>query len=290
MEDSLAERETQAREVSSLKVMVSNQKLVSYSFFSLMLLVGGHLFAQDSPSSLPDDPTTPEAVRPAQTPTTAPIGDEVQPDKRVFGVLPNYRTADDNNEYSPITTKQKLKIATKDTLDYPLFLVGAGFAGLAQIMNQHPDFGQGFKGYMHRYGTAYADQFIGNYLTEGVLPIAFHQDPRYFRIGPSRGGIWYRTGYALSRLVVAKNDKGQNIFNYSEILGNSIAAGVGNAYYPGETHLEDNIQRFYTALLTDGVSQILKEFWPDIKRKYFSHHSHDSHQALVSKTARPSPP
>jgi len=25
-------------------------------------------------------------------------------------------------------------------------------------------------------------------------------------------------------------------------------------------------------MATDAFSQILKEFWPDIKRKYFSHH------------------
>jgi hypothetical protein len=256
--------------------MVSIRKSLTHSFCGLLLLAGGHLFAQDSPSSALDDSATLEAIRPAQTPPPTPGEEEVQPDKRVFGVLPNYRTADANSDYTPISPKRKLLIATKDTLDYPLFLVGAGFAGLAQLTNQHPDFGQGFKGYMHRYGTAYADQFIGNYLTEGVLPIVFHEDPRYFRIGASRGGIWYRTGYAASRIFVTKNDTGGNTFNFAEVLGNSLAAGVGNAYYPSERHLGDNFERLGTALATDAVSQVLKEFWPDIKRKYFSHHGRDS--------------
>jgi hypothetical protein len=251
-------------------------KSITHSFCVLFLVLGANLFAQDSPLNTDEGADPPEAIRPAQTPPEAPAGDAVEPDKRVFGVLPNYRTADDNTEYSPITSKQKLTIATKDTLDYPLFLVGAGFAGLAQLTNQHPDFGQGLKGYAHRYATAYSDQFIGNYLTEGFLPILFHQDPRYFRIGPSRGGVWYRTGYAASRIFVAKTDRGHNTFNFSEILGNSVAAGIGNAYYPTERHFEDNFQRLYTALATDAVSQVLKEFWPDIKRKYFSHHRHDS--------------
>jgi len=256
--------------------MVSAQKLLSRSFCGLILLCGGYLFAQDSPSDASAD-ASPEAIRPAQTPPTTPGEESAAPDKRVFGVLPNYRTVDDNTEFSPITAKKKLTIATKDTLDYPLFLVGAGFAGLAQITNQHPDFGQGMKGYAHRYATAYSDQAIGNYMTEGFLPVLFHEDPRYFRIGSTRGGVWYRAGYAASRIFVTKTDRGRTTFNFAEVVGNSIAAGVGNAYYPSERRLGDNAERLLTALATDAISQVLKEFWPDIKRKYFSHHSGDSH-------------
>lgn len=242
----------------------------------LLLIAGTQLFAQDSPASLPDAAASTEAIQPAQTPQEPAPGDEqVNPDKRVFGVLPNYRTADSNSAYSPITSKQKLRIATKDTLDYPLMLLGAGLAGLGQITNQHPEFGQGMKGYFSRYGTAYADQFIGNYMTEGFLPILFHQDPRYFYIGPSRGGKWYRAGYAASRIFVTKTDTGRNAFNFSEIVGNSISAGVGNAYYPTERTLGDNFARLGTQLATDALSQVLKEFWPDVKRKFFSHHQHE---------------
>jgi len=52
------------------------------------------------------------------------------------------------------------------------------------------------------------------------------------------------------------------------VIGNSVAAGIGNAYYPGERTTFDNFQRLYTALATDSFSQVLKEFWPDIKRWY----------------------
>ena len=101
------------------------------------------------------------------------------------------------------------------------------------------------------------------------MPALFRQDPRYFRRG--RGGIWSRTGYAASRVFVARNDRGNWTFNAGEVIGNAMAAGIGNAYYPGERNLGDNFQRFYTQMATDSFSQILKEFWPDIKRKYFHH-------------------
>jgi hypothetical protein len=190
----------------------------------------------------------------------------------VFGVLPNYRTAQNTGTYTPISAKQKLTIATKDTVDYPLFLLGGGLAGIAQLTNEHPKFGQGVEGYFHRYATAYADQAIGNYMTEGILPILFHEDPRYFMLGPVGHSKKYRTWYAATRIFVTKTDSGGTTFNYSEVVGNSIAAAVGNAYYPGETHLWDNLSRLGQDLATDSISQILKEFWPDVKRKFFQRH------------------
>jgi len=53
------------------------------------------------------------------------------------------------------------------------------------------------------------------------------------------------------------------------VSGNAIGAAAGNAYYSGERRLGDNIERFYSQMATDAFSQVLKEFWPDIKRKYF---------------------
>jgi hypothetical protein len=192
------------------------------------------------------------------------------PTSRVLGVLPNYRTADDTGPFEPLSVRRKFYIGYKDSTDYPIYLLAAGMAGLAQLTDQHAAFGQGVKGYSQRFGGAIADQLIGNMLTESALPALFHQDPRYFRRG--RGGIWSRTGYAASRVFVARSDHGNWTFNAAEVVGNAMAAGIGNAYYPGERRLGDNFQRFYTQMATDSFSQILKEFWPDIKRKYFSHH------------------
>jgi len=225
-------------------------------------------FAQDSPSSGPNsaDPIAPALIgTPAKT-----------PDKRVFGVLPNYRTAEKSDTYEPLTSHQKLVIATKDTLDYPLFLLGGGFAAMGQLTNQHPNFGQGAKGFAKRYATSYTDQLTGNYMTEGILPILLHEDPRYFRIGAGGGGTWHRAGYAASRIFVTKTDSGRNTFNFAEVLGNGISAGIANAYYRDERSASDNLARVSTQLATDAFSQVLKEFWPDIKRKYFARHRRDA--------------
>src|SRR5215467_13269555 len=92
------------------------------------------------------------------------------PDKRVLGVLPNYRTADGSRPFAPITARQKFTIAAKDSFDYPVYFISGAFAALYQLDDQNPSYGQGLKGYAKRYGAAYGDQAIGNLMTEGVVP------------------------------------------------------------------------------------------------------------------------
>jgi hypothetical protein len=192
-----------------------------------------------------------------------------QIDKRIFGVLPNYRTASGSAPYMPITAKQKFTIAAKDSFDYPVYLTSAGFAGLYQMDDQNASYGQGLKGYAKRLGSSYADQAIGNVMTEGLVPTLMHQDPRYFRLGPVRTKK-YRTAYALRGVMAARNDNGKWAFNYSEWVGNAAAVGISNLYYPDDTRdALDNAEKLLVQVATDAFSNVLKEFWPDIKQKYF---------------------
>jgi hypothetical protein len=186
-------------------------------------------------------------------------------DNRVFGVLPNYRTANLSDPYKPLTAKRKFYIGYKDSTDYPLYVVGAFLAGIGQATDQHPAFGQGMEGYAKRFGASSADLVIGNFMTESIMPALLRQDPRYFQRG--EGSTTSRAFYAASRIFVARNDRGRWTFNSAEVLGNAVSVGISNAYYPGERRLSDNVQRLGTQLATDAFSQILKEFWPDIKRK-----------------------
>lgn len=185
----------------------------------------------------------------------------------MFGVLPNYRTADASQEGIPISAHQKFVIASKDSFDYPLVLLAGAFAGLGQLANQQPSFGQGIEGYAHRLATNYADQAMGNMFTEGLFPAMLHEDPRYFRRGS--GPKWHRAGYALTRIFVTRTDSGHARFNYSEWLGNASSVAISNAYYPDGRNFEDNATKLLEQCGTDAISQVLKEFWPDIKRKLF---------------------
>jgi len=199
----------------------------------------------------------------------APGVDTEPMDKRIMGVLPNYRTVQDTGDVAPITAKRKLWIASKDSFDYPIWFTAGLYSGLYQAENSNPQFGQGIEGYMKRYAASFADQSIGNMLTEGVMPTILHEDPRYYRIG--KGSGFHRTLYAMTRIFVAHTDSGNVRFNFSELIGNSIAVGFSNVYYSNSRDFDDNIEKLGMQLGTDALSNVLKEFWPDFKRRFMQH-------------------
>jgi hypothetical protein len=108
-------------------------------------------------------------------------------------------------------------------------------------------------------------------MTEGVFPSILHQDPRYFRKGCC--GKWSRLGYAAGQIFWTHTDKGTGQFNYSEILGNSTAVAISNAYYSDNRTASNAVGKLGTQLAVDAMSNILKEFWPEISHKFSKHKS-----------------
>jgi hypothetical protein len=135
--------------------------------------------------------------------------------------------------------------------------------------NSNPSYHQGVEGYAKRLGANYTTQAIGNMMTEGFFPAMLHEDPRYRRIGPGRGHVGYRTWYAFSRIFVTRTDSGGTRFNFSEWGGNATGVAISNFYQPDQRDWRDNTYALLEQCATDGISQILKEFWPDIKQKFF---------------------
>ena len=122
-------------------------KALPKRIFGIMLLASAGMFAQEQPtSSVPS-----QAVASPSEASQPPGGN------RVFGVLPNYRTADASQEGTVLSARQKLTIASKDSFDYPLVMLAGVLAGLGQWTDQSPSFGQGLKGYGHRLATNYGD-------------------------------------------------------------------------------------------------------------------------------------
>jgi hypothetical protein len=194
--------------------------------------------------------------------------------KRLFWIVPNYRTAPTIKEFERISPKQKFKIASEDAFDRGTFALAALFAGEGQLSNSNRSFGQGTAGYARYFGTAYADFAIGDFMTEGVFPSVLHQDPRYFRMGCCGG--WKRLKYAAGQIFWTHTDTAKGQFNYSEILGNSAAVAISNAYYPDNRTVSNGVSKLGSQLGVDMMANVLKEFWPEISRK-LSHKHPDKH-------------
>jgi hypothetical protein len=225
------------------------------------VLVTGFGFAQDT---APPKPAAGHSDRPV------PNRPDETPHKRIFWIIPNYRTYPSLTDYQPLTAGEKFKIATQDSFDRGTVALALAFAGQGQLTKAEPSFGQGVEGYAHYFVTSYGDLLIGDYMTEAMLPALLHQDPRYFRRGT--GSVPSRMLYAVRQIFWIRTDSGGWMFNFSEVGGNAAAAAIGNAYYPDNRTAGNAATRWGTQIGVDMAGNILKEFWPDIYDKLSRKH------------------
>jgi hypothetical protein len=191
---------------------------------------------------------------------------EGQQTKRMFGVIPNFTAVSAYTEVPPLTVGGKLWLATRDSVDYSSFIWAGMQAGQSMALRSYPELGHGVAGYSRYYWRAFADQASGSYFTEAIVPALTHEDPRYYTLG--HGGFFRRAGYALSRIVLTKTDSGSACFNYSEIVGNGMEAGLANLYYPPqERSLHNTAVNWASQLEGAALNNVFREFWPDIHSK-----------------------
>jgi hypothetical protein len=238
-----------------------------YGASSLALLVLMTSPALGQQSQVPDTPQPQAQAQPKQS-SPAQHRPSDYSEHHIFWVVPNYLADEIGGKFEPLTSKEKWKVALDDSFDPSAFLVAGVFASLAEAQNQYRGFGDGAAAAGKYYAAAFADQAIGNMMTEAIFPIGLRQDPRYFVKG--KGGFWKRTGYAISREVITYNDDGKNHFNISELAGNAVAAGISNAYYPAQNRsLGNTMNKYGQQIGLDTFFNVAKEFWPDIRDKLF---------------------
>jgi hypothetical protein len=220
-------------------------------------------FAQDQPpahSTAPPSTASQNQNSPGQEQNVQKKND------RMLFVMPNFLTVRNEAQVKPLSWKGKFAITADGAFDPYEFAISGVLAGIRQAENSYPAFGQGFVGYAKRYGTALADQVDGNIMVGAVFPSILRTDPRYFQMGT--GSFSHRFGYALSRLFVTRTDSGGNTFNFSEPVGNGVAIGISNLYYPAsDRSLNSSLHGWGLQMAFDGLGNELKEFWPDIHRR-----------------------
>jgi hypothetical protein len=231
---------------------------------------------QQQPGAAPSEPAPSQTDSHAQNQSPVPaetksVTKQAKKNDRIFGVIPNYRTVEDEaREATRVTAGGKFKLGLEDSFDYYAYPAAGIFAGIGMWQKQTPSFGQGAVGFARYYGTAFADQTIGNMMSESVFPVMFRQDPRYFPLG--KGGFWRRSGYAISREWITRTDAGRTGFNISELGGNAAAVAISNVYYPPENRTpSNNAYKYGEQIGLDAFFNTLKEFWPDMRRKMFGH-------------------
>jgi hypothetical protein len=146
---------------------------------------------------------------------------------RIFWIIPNYRAVSVGIRLPPQTVREKFWLATQDSFDYSSFVLAGLVAGYSQATNANPEFDDGAAAAARYYWHSFADETVGNYFTEAIVPALTREDPRYYTLG----------------------------------------AGVSDLYYPRQDRtLGQTGTKIAMQIGIDGIANILKEFWPDISR------------------------
>jgi len=205
----------------------------------------------------------------------APLGDYDGPLKKTVGIFARKleRKAIHQPHYKPdailcsLELKDKFVLFVMDSIDPASFLNSALNAGLAQAQDDDRTFGQGAAGYGKRFSASFADQASSKFFTDFVFPTIFSEDPRYYRLASGSGGS--RFLHAVEHVFVAHRDNGDRMVNFSEWLGTTSAVVLSNTYHPGnERGVASAVQTVGLSVIQDMGFDLLREFWPEISRKF----------------------
>ena len=166
-----------------------------------------------------------------------------------------------------LTAGEKFHLFVKNTSD-PINFLDAGWdAGWGHLDKDDAAFGEGARGFGRRYAAALADNVSGEFFNTFLYPAVFRQDPRYYRLGA--GPFHQRLFHAVRHVFVAHSDSGHLMFNYSEWMGTASSKAISNLYHPGnERGFGTTAQRTGFSITTDMGFDVLREFWPEITRRF----------------------
>lgn len=232
--------------------------------------------AAATPGGLPDAPAPAQSIPPgsaagqaSQETQQQKAQEEVkeQEKQRVEGIVPNFNVTY-HHDAVPLSPGQKMQLSLHSAIDPFSFASAFLEAGYHEADNDLKGFSWGPEGYFERSGVAYLDTFDGDILSTGVVPILFHQDPRYFRLGVGPAG--HRALYSLATNFIAKSDRsGKWEPNYGNLLGNFAAGELSNLYYPKGNSGSGLAATNTVIQIAEGAGgSIFNEFWPDISRRF----------------------
>ena len=187
---------------------------------------------------------------------------KAQEKQRIGGVLPNFNVVL-NGHAAPISTSQKFDLAFHSITDPATIGLAVLAAGYGEYSDNHTGYGHGPAGYFKRFGAAYADNANGTLIGNAILPSILHQDPRYYRKGT--GSIRSRMMYSALTAFICHGDNGHRQFNVSNVLGNFMAGGISNAYYPSDERGAGLTIENASIVTVEGmIGAQLLEFSPDL--------------------------
>jgi hypothetical protein len=150
----------------------------------------------------------------------------------------------------------------------PITLLPALYsAGYEQLFNTDPKYGHDAGAFGEKVGASMLRSASVRVLSDGILASAFHQDPRYYRIG--EGSVIHRGLRSAMQALIRRGDDGASQINFAGIGGRAAAAALTVTYYPEPSITAAVVaSTLLISIATDAGGDLLLEFFPSVAHRF----------------------
>jgi hypothetical protein len=250
----------------SLKWKANTPGFAGTVFICMLLGVNGTAQARANPSGaappsnafLPDAPSSSLAAAGSNASASSIVGVQVASP----GETPKTQKHIGAGQVAPhLDPADKMILGVRSAFSPFAVLGWFTAAGYEQVRDSSPDYGSDRGAFGERLGAAVIRDTTEGVMSDGVMASLLHEDPRYYRLGPSRS-LPVRLLYAVSRPVMTRTDRGTASPNFALVSGTLAGAALTNAYYPPENRgAGQTFHTFGASLGGEAVADIAREFF-----------------------------
>jgi hypothetical protein len=140
-------------------------------------------------------------------------------------------------------------------------------AGYEHLFETDPKYGHDSGAFGEQFGASMLRRATLRVFSDGIFPIVFHQDPRYYRI--AKGNAFHRSLLSARQAIFRRGDNGNDQINYSGFAGRAAMAALTATYYPEPSVTAGVVgSTFAFSILTDAGGDLVLEFLPNVIRKF----------------------
>ncbi len=190
-----------------------------------------------------------------------------------------HRVVFPNEIPQPLTSADKLKLSVLGRLTVADGASTVFLAGWSHVLNSAPHYGTDSGAFGERLGALALNQTAQSIFSYGIYASMFHDDPRYYVMGPGRKSVGVRALYAASRVFITQKDDGRPAINWPRFAGLASATALTNTYYPTRDRgFAHGAASFGVSLGTSMLNNELHEFIGDGVRLLKHNHAQSSNQ------------
>jgi len=161
---------------------------------------------------------------------------------------------------APMTVPDKIKGGFKNSVSLFSMAGWITSAGYEQLVNGAPNFGTDSGAFGQRLGIGAIHGISNGVFSTSLFAPLFHQDPRYYVMGPGHPFL-KRLVYAATRPIVSRTDSGHSTPNFALFAGNAAGAALTVTYYPAQNTTFTQVTRtFATSLGGSAFGFVVDEF------------------------------